>query len=428
MNVAKRLAGTALGALLLAASVSAVAEAKRPRPTEVPGAQTAIAPDGLQVFNDYAAPERTFSAARVVVHYVVLGIDAPPVNDDDADGVPDYVERVGDAADRALAYYEGRGFHAVLPDEGGPDDRPDLYVTRFSPGTLGVAFPAADATRGAFAVVANNLDPSAGRSFASVYATVAHELFHLVQFSYFSPRADPSIPTWILEGTAAALERRANPELDDLVSTIQVRRWLSASEQSITEQSYGAQLLWRQLDAEQPRLLPALFRRLAARPVRGEGESAVAATYAGIARKAFAQAFHGFAVSVLADHGDAIEPLPGTTHRAVVAPLSVHYVRPVLSRAGACSLAVRFPRGREAAAATLTYGLESELAGTPPRLERIAARSSDGGRTLTFTVPKRLRASPRFSNPLLVVSNGGVRPVAYAVGARCASARLSATT
>ena len=49
--------------------------------------------------------------------------------------------------------------------------------------------------------------------FASVYATVAHELFHLVQFSYFARDAEPSIPTWILEGTAAALETRANPKL-----------------------------------------------------------------------------------------------------------------------------------------------------------------------------------------------------------------------
>jgi hypothetical protein len=36
----------------------------------------------------------------------LLGIDTPPLNDDDADGIPDYVERVGEAADRSLTYYE----------------------------------------------------------------------------------------------------------------------------------------------------------------------------------------------------------------------------------------------------------------------------------------------------------------------------------
>jgi hypothetical protein len=426
MNASKRMAAVALGALLILLAATPAATAKRPRPSDVPGAQTEVAPNGLQLYNDYTSPERTYASVRVVVHYVVLGIDAPPLNDDAADGVPDYVERVGEAADRALAYYERRGFHAPLGDEGGPDARPDLYISRFAPGMLGVAFPETAAAGGAFAVVSDNLDPSAERSFASLYATVAHELFHLVQFSYFARDAEPSIPTWILEGTASGLETRANPELDDLVTGIQLRRWFSATQKSITAQSYGAQLLWRRLDTEQPRFLPALFRRLATRSVAGEGERAVAATYTRIAGKPFALAFHRFALAVAADHGDAIEPVfslePGTTRRARVAPLAVHYVRPVLPRRGAYSLTVRFPRGRGSASANLAYQLESEVAGGRPRLGRIAGRSSHGGRTLTFAVPAALRASARLANPLLVVSNGGERSVAYAVGARRVSA------
>jgi hypothetical protein len=432
MNAKNRMAAVALGASLLPLATTPPAAAKRPRPSDVPGAQTDLTPNGFQLYNDYASPERTYESERVVVHYVVLGVDAPPLNDDDSDEVPDYVERVGEAADRALAYYERRGFHDPVGDEGGPNARPDLYVSRFAPGMLGVAFPAAAAAGGAFAVVSNNLDPSAARSFASLYATVAHELFHLVQFSYFARDTEPSIPTWILEGTASGLETRANPELDDLVTGIQLRRWFSATQQPITVQSYGAQLLWRRLDAEQPRLLHALFRRLAARPVAGEGERAVLATYARIAGRPFPPAFHRFALSVAADHGDAIEPLfslePGTTRRVQVAPLAVHYVRTVLPRRGAYSLTVRFPRGRGSASATLAYQFESELAGGRPRLGRIAGRRSHDGRTLTFAVPAALRASARLADPLLVVSNGGERSVAYEVGARRASsARRLAT-
>ena len=115
------------------------------------------------------------------------GVDAPPLNDDDADGVPDYVERVGDAADTAIAYYERRGFARILPDAAGPDVRPDLYISRFAPGYFGVAFPAADAEGGAFVAVSNALDPSPATSLGSLYGTVAHELFHLMQFSYFPP-------------------------------------------------------------------------------------------------------------------------------------------------------------------------------------------------------------------------------------------------
>ena len=254
MNVLKRIAVVALGLLVLLSVAAANAATKRQRPSEVVGAETSMAPNDFQVYNDYATSERTYSSGRAVVHYVVVGIEAPPLNDDDADRVPDYVERVGQAADRALTYYERRGFRPPLPDEGGPDAKPDLYISRFSPGTLGVAFPDSRAQGGAFAVVSNNLDPSAERSFASVYATVAHELFHLVQFSYFG-RSEPVLPTWILEGSAAALETRVNPELDDLVSSIQLRSWFSATERSMTERSYGAQLLWRWLDREEPRFL-----------------------------------------------------------------------------------------------------------------------------------------------------------------------------
>jgi hypothetical protein len=385
---------------------------KRPRPTDVPFAETAMAPNGYQVYNDYASPERTYSSERAVVHYVVLGIDAPPLNDDDVDGTPDYVERVGDAADRALGYYQRRGFPSPLPDEGGPDVRPDIYVSRFSPGTLGVAFPPGRAQGGAFVVVSNNLDPSPERSFASIYATVAHELFHLVQFAYFGPESDPPIPTWILEGTAAAVEARVNPQLDDLVSTIQMSRWFRATEQSMTTQSYGAQLLWGWLDTEQPKLLPALFARLAEHPTAGEGQHAVASTYARVTGKPFAAAFHRFAVSVAADHADDIdlgrEPL-----RAALAPLSVRYLQVTLPRSGRSTLTVTFPRGRAGAGASLVYRVESNVSGEQARVRMIAPRVGAGGRTVAFTV-----SAGRHTSALLVLSNGGEGAVRYAVGKR----------
>jgi hypothetical protein len=413
---------TAVAALLLLLGTATAAEAKRPRPDAVAGAETTVAPNDFQLYNEYASPESTYASERVVVHYVVLGIDAPPLNDDDHDGVPDYVERVGEAADRSLTYYEQRGFPAPLEDVGGPDFRPDLYISRFAPGTFGVALPAVNADGGAFAVIANNLDPSAGRSLASLYGTVAHELFHLVQFSYFGRLAEPNLPTWILEGTASGLEARVYPELDDLVSSIQMRRWYSATQMSLTQQSYGAQLLWNHLDREQPRFLPAILRRLATHPGTGEGVEAVRSTFAGVANAPFAPAFERFAVSVIADYGPAIDPLfavlPGRATEATVAPLAVHYVRPVLPRDGRYALIVRFPRGPGSARATLTYELENDTAGQPSLLGRINGRSSDRGRVLTFLVPRALRANARLASPRLVVSNGGGRAVPYAVSAR----------
>jgi len=408
MNTWNRIAAGVLGGLLLLPAPAAAAGLKRPRPSDVPGAQTSVAPNDFQVYNDYASPERTYPSGSVVVHYVARGIDAPPLNDDDADGVPDYVERVGEAADQALAYYAQRGFRSIPADRAGPDARPDVYVSRFAPGTFGVAFPADRADGGAFVVVANNLDPSRDRSLASLYGTVAHELFHLVQFSYFGADRDPAIPTWILEGTAAALESRVDPALDDLVATLQLRRWFSATERSMTTQSYGAQLLWLRLDGEAPRFLPALLSRLAARAVAGDGRQVVASTYARVTGGRFADAFDRFAVSVAEDRPDDVQPAGGP-RQGRLAPLSVRYLR----LAPRSTLSISFPQGRGDAAATLVYRLESPVPGAPPRTRRVTPRVTDGGRTLTFRVSSTAR-----KRALLVLSNGGGRAVAYTVGAR----------
>src|SRR6478609_7014699 len=91
---------------LLAFVLSAPAAATRPRPDAIPPNQvyTDIAPNSLRVFNDYATPSRVYSSARSALHYVTDGPDAPSLNDDDGDVVPDYGERVAAAADTAIGY------------------------------------------------------------------------------------------------------------------------------------------------------------------------------------------------------------------------------------------------------------------------------------------------------------------------------------
>jgi hypothetical protein len=406
----------AVAASLLGAAPSADASL-RPRPTDAPiGGQVAAdqAPNALQVFDDYTTPVRTFSSARAVVHYVLLGADAPPLNDDDADGVPDYVERVGAAADRAVTYFERRRFARIAPDTGGPDARPDLYVSRFAPGYLGAALPAARARGGAFVAISNRLDPSPGPSFCSLDGTVAHELFHLVQFSYFRATEDPPLPGWVLEGAAAALERRVNPELDDAVTGLQLRRWFDDSGRSLAEQTYGAQLLWRSLDERVPGLLPAYLARLAGpRPPR----SAVAAletTYLRVTSAPFARAFGDFAASVAVDEGDRIRPhaiaAAATSTASGIAPLAIHFVRVDRS---VRSIAVQVTRGR--ADVRFAYRLESEIAGEAPAARRLRPRVV-GGR-LVFEIPPALRRSPRFGSATLVVANGHAEPARYTLRA-----------
>jgi hypothetical protein len=373
---------------------------------------TETAPNSWRLFNDYATVERTYPSRRAVVHYVTMGIDAPPLNDDDGSGVADYVERVGEAADASITYYERRGFNPILPDESGPDARPDIYVSRFTPGTFGAAFPAAAAEGGAFCAVANNLDPSAGRSLGSLYGTIAHELFHLVQFSYFPPTTEPSIPTWVLEGSAAGMESRVFPDLDDIVSDLQVWPWLRAPERPITTQNYGSQLLWRYLDHRSPRLLHGYMTRLAQGPVAGRGEQALADTYSRVSGAPFAAVFHDFAVAVAEERPASVTAarvLCQRGRRARVAMFAVHYLRPSV-RGGSHVLAVHLG---SRTAATFMYTWASDVSGNPAASRRIPAARSDHGRTLTFRLPALLTSSLRFSNPVLILSNGSSRRSAF---------------
>jgi hypothetical protein len=398
--------GAMLTVFFLAAVLAPVAHAaKRQRPDAVPAAFETAAPNAIQVFNDYVTPARTFASARAVVHYVTLGVSAPPLNDDDADGVPDYVERVGAAADTAIAYYERRGFASIRADAGGPDARPDVYVSRFAAGYFGVAFPAADAEGGAFLAVSNWLDPSPGASLGSLDGTVAHELFHLVQFSYF--RGAAPLDGWVLEGTAAAMETRVFPDVEDIVASLQLRRWLAAPDTSVTAQSYGAQLLWRYLDVRRPALLPAYLAALGRRP--GHQAAALAATYERVAHAPFAAAFTAYAAWVAGAYADRLEHLPrlGRTRTASVAPLAIDFVR--LARTTR-SVSVRFVRGR--GSAVLSYAVASPRAGEPPVEHRLAARMAGGA--LTFTLPAR----GAYERPTLVVANGATTgPARYRVAA-----------
>jgi hypothetical protein len=381
-----------------------LAQAQRPRPDEVAPSQvvTAVAPDGLSVYNDYTTPARTYASRRAHVHYVVLGVDAPPLNDDDDDGVPDYVERIGDAADKAIAYYERRGFAPIRRDQGGPDTRPDLYVTRFTPGCFGLSIPASDAVGGAFVVISNSLDPSPERSLGSLYGTVAHELFHLVQFSYFTPEQGAPLPGWVLEGMAAAAEDSVYPELADIVSTLQLRPWFAAPQITLTAQSYGAQLLWRYLERHDRRVMPAFLASVAgSRP--SSFAARLAAVYGGVAPHGFASAFTDFATWVAENDGRQITPLESlplrghATGRA--APLAIHYLRlPRDTR----SVTLRFARA--AAGVELTVERESEYAGRPSTSQRLSRRSVRGA--LVFTIPRRLRHDPRLGSLTLVIANG----------------------
>jgi len=403
---------TALAAALAVAALEAGTAwgAPRPRPSDVPShsVETSVAPNPFQLFNDYALPERLFPSRTAVVHYVAAGIDAPPLNDDDGDSVPDYVERVGEAADRAIAYYGRRGFAAIRPDTGGPDSRPDLYVSRFTPGVFGVAIPHGSAVGGSYAAIANNLDPSPERSFASLYGTVAHEVFHLVQFSYFRLSIAPDVPLWALEGTAAAMETRVYPELDDIVSTLQLRAWYAAPQRGLVAQTYGAQLFWGEVDRRFPRVLPAYLRRLGTRIHSGAGTAELQQVCARVTGHPLASTFHRFAVAAAREHAPdfARTRALGAGGRMTrhVAPLAIGLVRIRFPRAGSGRLVVSVQRRSPGLAATMTYRVPPTSPGDPAAVVRVAGHVRNGVLRFTLRVASlRKRAA---YEPLLILTGG----------------------
>ena len=98
--------------------------------------------------------------------------------------------------------------------------------------------------------------------------------------------------------------------------------------------------------------------------------------------------------------------------RAAVAPFAIHYVGLSLRHAAAPAT-VRVRAAAAGARATLVYELESETPGEPSTIVRAAGRTLAGG-AVAFRIPAAVRRSPRFTRPLLVLSNGSpVRAAPY---------------
>jgi hypothetical protein len=258
----------ALGFLIVAAAPAtraAKAVGPVPRPTTNQG------PYGYKVACGGTAtsnPCRRVSGARAVIHWVRSGPDAPALNDDDRNGIPDYVDDVRVAADRALLYYAQHGFKAPLPDTDGSDSRPDIYIVHYSSrveGGFGLTFAPSFAQGGTFVVINNDLDRDPKQVAGGVRTTVAHELFHVVQYSY-TPKGD--MPDWVAEGSATAMELNVYPDIDDVSTDQYIDEWLHETSRPLyddrfqCDRCYGDAIWWNWVYKEPGTLLQAYFGRL----------------------------------------------------------------------------------------------------------------------------------------------------------------------
>lgn len=219
----------------------------------------------LETRPSYTVPQaKVIESPFVVVHYVRTSADAPKFVDDDKDGTPNYVEKLVAAANEAWLFYGKNGFKAPLPDSAGGNAKVDIYVKALPAGVFGYAVPPKRTRNGAFMVVDNKLN-MAHRTIGSLQQSVAHELFHLWQFSYVP---SGNLPFWAAEGSATAMETYVYPQIVDVATFAAIDEWLNQPWRSLyderrgCEHCYGSALWWRFVFSMGNHVMSEYFGRL----------------------------------------------------------------------------------------------------------------------------------------------------------------------
>jgi hypothetical protein len=245
--LAAALAASAFGVALIAGAPAAGAASLIPRPT-------------------YKTAEATVSSPWIVVHYTRTGPDHPRfMKDDNHNGVPNYIEKLAAAANKAWLWYAHNGFKGPLPDSAGPDAKLDIYVKALPPGVFGITLPTTVAKGGSYMVIDNQLDMAHLAVHGSLQQTVAHELFHEFQLSYVP---DGKIPHWAAEGSALAMQTYVYPQVVDAATFSYLDAWLNQPWRSLYDEAngcshcYGGALFWRFLFGLGNHVVSEYFGRL----------------------------------------------------------------------------------------------------------------------------------------------------------------------
>ncbi len=372
----------------------------------------------------YTTPEVIIKTPFVVIHYTRTGVDHPRfMADDDHDNVPNYIEKLAAAANKAWLWYAHNGFHAPLPDTAGPNTKLDVYVKALPAGEYGVTIPTPDAEGGAFMVIDNQLDEAHLAKHGSLQQTVAHELFHAFQLSYVP---DGSIPHWVAEGSALAMQTYVYPQIADQATFTYLDQWLTQPGRSLFDEAqgcnhcYGGALWWRFVFGLGRHVLSDYFGRLYGyeqlhRPILNglqplnevlQKDVRNGSLYAEYARFSYDiyRANYRPAAAYRLTAGASTK----TTALKVVLGLSTHYV-PIAVPAGARSLTV----GVEAGGGP-NPNVKLVVGGPKGRVVR--ARVHDRGHLQTFQT--RLRNARERSSVVLIVTSGREHGTAYKVAYR----------
>lgn len=155
----------------------------------------------------------------VRVWYSESGPNLVRAGDEDADGVPDFVQLVGATTEDVLAVYADAGFRPPVPDGfGGGSSAMDVYLVDFGGNADGLYSPES-CTAGSprqcsgYFVMENDFT---GYGYSDIPTAVkvltSHELFHAVQAAY-----DAEEEIWWSEGSAVWAEWLYDPGTEDFL-------------------------------------------------------------------------------------------------------------------------------------------------------------------------------------------------------------------
>ncbi|MDN4161833.1 MXAN_6640 family putative metalloprotease [Nocardioides abyssi] len=241
----------ALARPALAGEDLAAADRILARPTDGP-----LDPDSYGLFVRSAK-----KCTVVCVHWALSGRHAPPGEDEDGDGVPDYAERALKVLTKIHRTYVKAGYRAPKGDGTlGGDKRPDVYLADIGSQALyGYCAsdedlrPGSSSALWAYCVLDNDYDSGQypqNSPIGNLRVTAAHEYFHAVQYAY-----DAGEDTWLLESTAAWVEDELFPAINDNLQYLS-QSPLSQPRTSLDDsnglQVYGSWVFFRHLTERFP--------------------------------------------------------------------------------------------------------------------------------------------------------------------------------
>jgi hypothetical protein len=158
------------------------------------------------------------------VHYDTEGSDAVDPTDDDANGIPDYIDLAATVLDSTWELeVEQLGYNPPPSDNGlGGGEEYDVYVIDIvrrgcgnSGPVYGCTYPgSSNAVTHSHLEIDNNFTDSSyvqTRGLDALRVTIAHEFHHAIQFGYYA-KFDGS---WWQESTSTWMEEVAYPRIDD---------------------------------------------------------------------------------------------------------------------------------------------------------------------------------------------------------------------